>query len=43
MSATLAVLTISVLAGVLLVALGRRRGPTHQSEDVIDPTRPSTG
>jgi undecaprenyl-diphosphatase len=38
MSATLAVLTISVLAGVLLVALGRRRGPTHQSEDVIDPT-----
>jgi undecaprenyl-diphosphatase len=38
MPAMVAVLTVSVLAGMLLVALGRRRGSTRRSDDVIDPT-----
>lgn len=38
MSTTVAVLSVSTLAGLLLVALGRRRGTTQHPDDVIDPT-----
>ncbi len=38
MSTTVAVLLVSVLAGTVLVALGRHRGTTRHPDDVIDPT-----
>ena len=38
MSTTVAVLVVSLLAGLLLVALGLRRGTTRHPDDVIAPT-----
>lgn len=38
MSTTVAVLVVSLLAGLFLVALGLRRGTTRLPDDVIDPT-----